>query len=88
MRIEFTASAWEEYTAWQRLDSDTAHKINELIKDTTRNPFKGLGKPEPLKGGWKGFWSRRISHADRLVYAVEGSGDSQRVKIVMCKGHY
>jgi toxin YoeB len=62
--------------------------INDLIKDIKRDPFKGLGKPEPLKHALQGFWSRRITQEDRLVYRVSGKGESQQLEIIQCRYHY
>ena len=62
--------------------------INELIKDIKRNPFKGLGKPEPLKHALQGWWSRRIFSEHRLVYRVSGKGGDQQLDIVQCRYHY
>ena len=76
--------AWKDYVYWQQQDKRTVKKINELVKDTERHPFEGLGKPEPLKGEFSGFWSRRIDEKNRLVYrAQEGF-----LEILSCKGHY
>jgi toxin YoeB len=75
---------WADYIYWQNTDRDTLRKINELIRDALRNPFSGIGKPEPLKGNLKGWWSRRITQEHRLVYRVEGD-----ILIVMqCRFHY
>jgi toxin YoeB len=62
--------------------------INALIKDTRRAPFRGLGKPEPLKGPLQGWWSRRITGEHRLVYRVTGNGDAQALEIAQCRYHY
>lgn len=67
----FTDDAWQDYLSWQN-DKKTMERINELIKDIDRSPFKGLGKPEPLKWKLQGKWSRRIDHGNRLIYKVEG----------------
>ena len=89
MNIVFTPQAWEEFTSWIETDVEIATKINELIKDIRRSPFKGLGKPEPLKHSWKGYWSRRITDEHRLVYKVDGNkGVDQRCAIVQCMFHY
>ncbi len=89
MNIEFTAHAWEEFNYWLEMDSDKADKIRELIKAIKQNPFKGLGKPEPLKYDLKGYWSRRISGEDRLVYMVTGSKDiGQKCVVIQCRFHY
>ena len=76
--------AWEQYLYWQRQDKKTLKRINILIEAASRDPFQGLGKPEPLKGNLSGYWSRRISDAHRLVYRVT---DSELV-IVACRFHY
>jgi toxin YoeB len=88
MKIVWTPNAWEEYLYWQKTDQKILQAINDLIKDIQRQPFKGLGKPEPLKHAFKGFWSRRINQEDRLVYRVSGNGAAQQVEIVQCRYHY
>lgn len=70
MKLTWSAEAWEDYLYWQETDKRTVKKINELIKDASRTPFEGKGKPEPLKHNLAGFWSRRITSEHRLVYAV------------------
>lgn len=88
MLTAFTKHAWEDYIYWQDNDSDIAKSINELIKAIKRDPFKGIGKPEPLKEHLRGYWSRRINHEHRLVYRVEGKGDQQTLRIIQCRFHY
>jgi toxin YoeB len=88
MKTAWTESAWEEYVQWQKEDEKILNSINDLIKDIKRDPFKGLGKPEPLKHDLAGWWSRRISGEHRLVYRVSGNGDSQQLDIVQCRYHY
>ncbi len=88
MKITFTALAWEEYVFWQQSDAATLIRINELIKNASRTPFTGIGKPEPLVSNLKGYWSRRITQEHRLVYRVSGSGDTQALEIAMCRFHY
>jgi toxin YoeB len=88
VKVHFTDIGWTEYTEWQRTDADTAQKINDLIAEIRRQPFTGTGKPEPLKGNWSGWWSRRITKGDRIVYAISGKDDDQRVTIAKCGGHY
>ena len=75
MKIAWTEDAWQEYLHWQQADEKILASINALIKDIKRDPFKGLGKPEPLKHELQGWWSRRISGEHRLVYRVSGKGD-------------
>ena len=69
MNIEFTAHGWEDFNYWLENDKEVVKKIKELIKAIIREPFKGIGNPEPLKFGLKGFWSRRINGEHRLVYS-------------------
>ena len=70
MNITFAPQAWEDYLHWQATDSKTITRIHELIKDNTRSPFSGIGKPEPLKHALRGYWSRRINTEHRIVYKV------------------
>jgi toxin YoeB len=89
MNIEFTAHAWEEYQYWVDYDQEMILKIRELLKSIKQDPFKGLGKPEPLKNDLKGFWSRRINQEHRLVYTVTGTrGIDQKCSIIQCRFHY
>jgi toxin YoeB len=89
MNIEFTSNTWEDYAYWLVTDLDIANKIRELIRAIQREPFKGLGKPEPLRFGLKGYWSRRITTEHRLVYKVSGTkGDDQKCTIIQCRFHY
>lgn len=76
--------AWNDYVYWQQHDKKTLKKANELVKDTERHPFKGIGKPEPLKGEFSGFWSRRIDDKNRFVYRAKG----EFWEILSCMGHY
>lgn len=82
--IQWDLDAWEDYCEWQRTDKATLKRINALIKDIQRDPFHGIGKPEPLKHNMSGFWSRRINNTDRLTYYLK---DNVLI-IVSCKGHY
>jgi toxin YoeB len=75
-------------TYWVREDPKVAAKIMALIHHARRHPFTGLGKPEPLKGEHKGWWSRRISAEHRLVYRVAGTGAAQAIEIAQCRFHY
>lgn len=88
MQVAFTDQAWEEYLYWQEHDADVLEKINELIKEIKRTPFKGIGKPEPLRGNLAGYWSRRITGEHRLVYRVQGAGEDQVLRIVQARFHY
>lgn len=84
MKLTWSAEAWEDYLYCQETDKKTVRKINELIKDASRTPFEGKGKPEPLKHNLAGFWSRRITAEHRIVYAV--SDDA--LLIASCRYHY
>ena len=88
MIIAWTEEAWEDYLQWQKEDEKILDAINRLVRDIKRNPFKGLGKPEPLKHTLAGWWSRRITGEHRLVYRVSGKGDVQQVEIAQCRYHY
>jgi len=84
MEIQFQQSAFEDYQQWAVDDKKTFAKIGSLIKEITRTPFTGTGKPEPLKGNLSGFWSRRITGEHRIVYKVE----KDVLYIAGCKSHY
>lgn len=71
MKLIFAEHAWEDYLYWQKTDKKILRRINALIKDVTREPFEGIGKPEPLKHALSGYWSRRINNEHRMVYAVQ-----------------
>ena len=88
MKIVFSDEGWEDYQHWVGNDPKTLARLNLLIEECRRNPFKGTGKPEPLRESLKGWWSRRINGEDRLVYRVEGKGDDQRLEIIQCRQHY
>ncbi len=88
MNLLWTGHAWEDYEHWQSLDRSVVERINLLIKDSRRSPFKGLGKPEPLKGDLAGFWSRRIEAEHRFVYRVTGGGRAEQLEIIQCRFHY
>jgi len=88
VNVLWSGAAWEDYLFWLEQDPPTLRKINDLIKDCRRQPFKGLGKPEPLRGALAGLWSRRITGEHRLVYRVLGKGDDQRIEIAACRYHY
>lgn len=88
MKIIFSDEGWEDYRHWIDVDSKTLARLNELIEECRRHPHKGRGKPEPLKGDLKGWWSRRVTDKDRLVYRVEGKGSDQTLLIAQCRFHY
>jgi toxin YoeB len=88
MNIQFTPDGWDDFTSWMQDDPEIFNKINAMINEITRTPFKGTGKPEPLKGNLKGYWSRRINQEHRLVYSVQGKGSEQVLTIIQAKFHY
>jgi toxin YoeB len=84
MKYIFVDESWEDYKYWQKTDRKILKKINDLLKDISRTPYSGLGKPEPLKFKYKGYWSRRINHEHRLIYQVKGD----EIRIAKCRFHY
>ncbi len=82
--ICFTENAWEDYQYWQELGSEKLERINLLIKAISRDSYKGIGKPEPLKGNLSGWWSRRIDMEHRIVYKIE----NKNIIILQCRYHY
>lgn len=88
MKTKFAAHAWDDYAQWAETDPTILKRINTLIRECRRHPFEGTGKPEPLKGDLKGWWSRRITDEHRLVYRVSGSGADQTLDIAQCRYHY
>lgn len=84
MRLLWEDRAWDDYLYWQAQDKKNLRRVNALIKDICRSPFDGIGKPEPLKHGLSGWWSRRVDEANRIVY-YEQDGI---IYIVSCRGHY
>jgi len=84
MIISFVEQSWKDYNAWIVEDKKVFKKIQRLIKETAREPFSGIGKPEPLKNNLSGYWSKRIINEHRLVYRVE----EEQLIIISCKFHY
>ncbi len=84
MRLIWSEKSWEDYLYWQSHDKKVLKKINSLIKDIKREPFDGLGKPEPLRYELAGCWSRRITDEHRIVYEIE----DQNINIISCRFHY
>ena len=84
LELLFTDPGWRDYLFWQRTDRRMVKRINELIRDTLRSPFQGIGKPEPLRHELQGCWSRRIDSEHRLVYEVH----EQQVRFIACRYHY
>ena len=84
MKLVFADEAWEDYLHWQKQDRKMVERINKLIQEVKRDPFSGVGKPEPLKHALAGFWSRRITDEHRMVYRVEGDS----LLIAQLRYHY
>ena len=84
MIFSFSDDAWEDYLHWQQNDKKILKKINRLIKEIQRDPFEGIGEPEPLKYNWSGYWSRRITIEHRLIYKVH----DDTLMIAQCRYHY
>jgi toxin YoeB len=87
MNAVFHPDALEHLAYWVREDAKIAAKVLALIDDARRHPFTGLGKPEPLRGNYKGWWSRRITDEHRLVYRISGTGAAQAIEIAQCRFH-
>ena len=84
MNLIFSTNAWEDYLYWQKTDKKILKRINQLIKEIQRSPYEGIGKPEPLKHGLAGYWSRRINDEHRIVYKHE----EDFIKIAQLRYHY
>ena len=84
MKLVFSRHAWGDYLYWQKTDRQIVRRINALIESIRRSPFKGIGKPEPLKNRLTGYWARRIDSEHRLVYRIEG----ESIYIVQARYHY
>ena len=84
MKLIFVDESWEDYVYWQKTDKKIVKKINELIKDISRTPFSGIGKPEALRHKYKGFWSSRIDHEHRLICQIK----DDEIRIAKCRHHY
>lgn len=84
MILSFHPQAWDDYLYWQQTDKATLRRVNALIRDIQRDPFQGIGKPEPLKFNFSGYWSRRIDDEHRIVYKV----DDEEIIIAQLRGHY
>ena len=88
MRLVFSEQSWAEYLHWQSHDPKVLGRLNALIEECRRHPFEDTGKPEALKGDLSGWWSRRITEKDRLVYRVSGSGEAQALEVAQVRFHY
>jgi len=84
VKYVFVEESWEDYQYWQQRDKKMLSRINDLLKDISRSPFTGIGKPEPLKHKYKGFWSRRINDEHRLIYKI----NADEILIAKCRFHY
>jgi len=84
MNKTWSDNAWEDYLYWQTQDRKTLKRINDLLRDIERDPFGGIGKPEPLKHEWQGYWSRRINETDRLIYRI----NNNQLEVAACRSHY
>ncbi len=84
MKYIFVDESWEDYLYWQKIDKKIVRRINSLLKDISRTPYRGIGKPEPLKFKYSGFWSRRIDGEHRLIYKVK----EDEILIAKCRFHY
>lgn len=84
MKYIFVDESWDDYLYWQKIDKKILKRINLLLKDISRQPYEGIGKPEPLKHNYRGFWSRRINGEHRLIYQVS----EDEIRIIKCRFHY
>ena len=84
MKYIFVDESWEDYLYWQKFDKKKVKRINDLLKDIARNPFEGIGKPEPLKYKYSGLWSRRIDDEHRLIYQIK----ENEILVAKCRFHY
>ncbi len=84
MKYIFVDESWEDYLYWQKTNKKIVKKINDLLKSISREPYTGIGKPEPLRYNYKGFWSRRIDSEHRLIYKIKDG----EIHIAKCRYHY
>lgn len=84
MKFVFVEESWEDYLYWQKTDKKKLKRINEILRDISRNTFEGIGKPEPLKFKYSGYWSRRIDEEHRIIYQVK----EEEIIIAKCRFHY
>ncbi len=84
MKYVFVEESWDDYLYWQKIDKKMLKRINLLLKNISRQPYEGIGKPEPLKHNYRGFWSRRIDGEHRLIYQVR----EDEIRIIKCRFHY
>ena len=84
MKFVFVDESWEDYFYWQKIDKKMLKRINLILKDISTQPYDGIGKPEPLKHNYRGYWSRRIDEEHRLIYQVV----DDEIRIIKCRFHY
>jgi toxin YoeB len=88
MQVKWASKAAEDFQYWKKNDPQNVERIRRLIKSIQETPFQGLGKPEPLRNNWAGYWSRRITGEHRLVYKVDGISPNDVLTIAQCRFHY
>ena len=88
MKVVFSSRGWSQYLLWQQEDRKALGRLNGLLEECIRHPFRGTGKPEPLGGNLSGWWSRRIDREHRLVYRVTGKAEAQALEVAQCRYHY
>ena len=88
MKLVFWPTAWADYLYWQEIGGNKLARLNTLVEECRRDPFRGTGRPEALSGNLSGWWSRRIDLEHRLVYRVSGKGDAQTLEMAQCRYHY
>lgn len=88
MKVAFSSRSWEEFVWWHGRNPKLFGRLVALIEDVRRSPFRGIGKPEPLREDWTGWWSRRLDEEHRLVYRVAGKSADQQLEIAQCRYHY
>jgi toxin YoeB len=88
MKIAWATEAWADYLDWQQRNPKVHQRVNDLIDNIRDTPFKGIGKPEPLKHDLAGWWSRRITGEHRLIYRLTGKGKDRRLEVLSCRYHY
>jgi len=88
VKLIFSDDAGKDHLYWRQNDANGLERLDDLIGQCQKTPFKGTGKPKPLKGDMAGWWSRRITPQDRLIYRVNGTGSDQAPEIIQCRFHY
>ena len=88
MKVVFTKNALEDYSYWEKNNKKIASRIKQLLQQIQQDPFQGIGNPEPLKHDLKGYWSRRLNREHRIIYKVEGKGETQIITVIQVRFHY